>query len=134
MRTRQRTLAHERDSLETALRRCEELRSDLGLQQQLLEAQVLDGMVLARQDLFGWMRRAAADKRKTRDLRFELEQQLARAQTSSERVDGARQACRKSESRVERYQTLLKREAKQRRMGQLEREENDIEERNAWKR
>lgn len=127
-----RRLAHERHRLETVQQECGRLQGEIGVQQQLARAGNLNGVALDRQQLFGWLRKSAADQRRSQALRLELRRQQELGAEYAQQVGQQHALCLHLEGRRERYQTLLESERKKVYLRQLEIEESEIEERVSW--
>lgn len=127
-----RRLAHERHQLATVQQECRRLLGEIGLQQQLARAGDLNGAALDRQQLFGWLRKSAADRRRSQALRLELRRQQELGAQCAQQVGVQHALCLHLEGRCERYQALLAGERKKARLRQLEIEESEIEERLSW--
>lgn len=127
-----RRLAQQRQRLAAVQQECDRLQGEIGVQQQLARAGNLNGAALDRQQLFGWLRNNAADRRRSQALRLELRRQQELGKECAEQVSAQHAQCRHLESRTERYQTLLAGEKKNARLRQLEIEECEIEERFLW--
>jgi len=127
-----RRLAQQRQRLAAVQQECRRLQGEIGVQQQLARAGNLNGAALDRQQLFGWLRKNAADRRRSQALRLELRRQQELGKECAEQVSAQHAQCRHLEGRAERYQTLLADEQKKARLRQLEIEECEIEERLSW--
>lgn len=111
---------------------CHRLQGEIELQRQLAQAGALDGTELSRQQLFGWLRKSAADQHRSQALRLELHRQEEVISDCVEQVEVQRTLCQRLQGRRDRYQTLLQQERKKNRLRQLNIEEYELEERVSW--
>ncbi|MFC6841794.1 hypothetical protein ACFQGW_20470 [Xanthomonas theicola] len=132
MRVGMQRLARERQRLMAVQEQCSRLQAEISMQQQLAGSRALGGVALDRQQLFGWLRKSAADRRRSQALRLELRRQQELGQECLERVGAQRVLCLRLEARRERYRKLLGGERRTARLRQLEIEECELEERASW--
>ncbi|PRC93861.1 hypothetical protein [Solimicrobium silvestre] len=128
----ERRLTHVRQRLAAMEQECDRLQGEIGVQEQLAHAVGLDGAALGRQQLFDWLRKSAADRRRSQALRLELRRQQELCNECTYQVSEQHAHCLRLEQRRERYRTLLDGERKKVRLRQLEIEECEIEERVSW--
>jgi len=127
-----RRLTAERRRLAGIRDQCSRLQGEIEVQQQLAKAGELAGMALDRQQLFGWLRRNAADRRRSQALRLELRQQQENGTECEQKIGVEQVLCRRLEDRLERYRKLLAAERRKLRLRQFEIEECELEERMSW--
>lgn len=111
---------------------CAQLQAEIDLQEQLERAGRLDGAAVDRQQLFTWLRKTAADKRRTQELRLELSKQQELGGRYADDVCAQKAVCRKLLQKCERYEEMVKAERRKKRMNHQNQEEAEIEERMSW--
>lgn len=129
-----RRLTDERLEMELVVAECARRQGEIDLQQALAQAGELAGLALNRQQLFGWLRRSAADRRRSQALRLELHQQCERREQCRLQVEERQALCRRLERRLKRYLGLLEAERRKARLKQFDTEECELEERISWSR
>jgi hypothetical protein len=128
----ERELARLRLRFDAAQVECERLQGEIELQHSLGRTVDTGAMSIDRQQLFSWLRKSAADRRKTQELRLELRKQQELSDGCRQQLDAQRVLCRKLENRRGKYQGLVQAERRKVRLRQLNFEECEIEERRSW--
>lgn len=128
-----RRLVVERQQLDAAVAECTRLNNQIDLQQALAHAGGLAGMVLNRQQLLGWMRRSAADRRRSQMMRLELQLQADHREQCKGQVERCHALYLRQEKQLKRYCELFKVERKSVRVKQFNTEECELEEWLSWK-
>lgn len=128
----QRRLNEHCQMLKREQRACQRLKDELEFQEKLSKSSPIDGVSASRQQLFSWLRKTAADRRRTHALRVDLQHQQGIVEDCTQKLEAERSLCHQLAGRCHRYQMLLKQEWRKARLRKVCAEEYEIEERFSW--
>lgn len=111
---------------------CARLEGELILQEQLEQAGRLEGAAMDRAQLFSWLRKSAADKRRTQELRLELVKQQELNERYAGQLHAQQAVCIRLQHKCEGYEELVRAEQRKRKLKSMNMEESEIEERASW--